>query len=608
MITRAAVAIGVDQTGGLQPLNAAAQGAIDVSNWLTSEGYDVTCLTDQGGKAVTLADASAAVEKYVNLNTVEKLVIYFAGHGYLNGLAEIWLLSGAPANSNEAIDQQESIEFARTSGISNVIFISDTCRSNPPSMIANRVRGGSLFPNLPPGFVDPEVDRFYATRPGDPAVELSTGDALNEYKGLFTEVLKEMFDRPAANDIANGVLNNAPVKVVTNRRLKECLPDRFVAAATSVGVRIRQKPQLRLECGEETFVACAQIPAGSAPQVNIRGPGPADEADDSGRILIGDTEPVSRPPTLEQTARELLNQTSRVDLRPNLRVSTRGGEGPPQAVVFVERVRKLVGEVQPQKFETKTGIKLIGSTAVKAIGIGTGATILDRPDDGQVAQQAGSLVRIHSEKDQWTSPKNPGSVLVQLAEGVGAIVATIPDYVAHVSCEAGQIVNIAYVPAENSDLWGLYVSERERIEELRAAAVTAARMGVFATEKAAAEDFARRVRRGKLLDPVLGLFASLAYAEVGLKPQIESILRYMCVDLHAVLYDIWLLAGAAENADCRRIPCCPVLNQSWSYLRPRRIQLPRALLDAKRENGLWTTFTQDSMTSLIREAERGVLQ
>src|SRR5689334_11601306 len=103
MTTRAAVAIGVDRTGGLQPLQAAARGAEDVADWLRREGYDVTCLTDLRGDPVRLSDVAAAVTTYVELGTVEKLVVYFAGHGYLNVSSEVWLLSGAPENANEAI-------------------------------------------------------------------------------------------------------------------------------------------------------------------------------------------------------------------------------------------------------------------------------------------------------------------------------------------------------------------------------------------------------------------------------------------------------------------------------------------------------------------------
>jgi len=98
MVARAAVAIGVNKTGGLTPLRAAVSGAKQVAEWLTGEGLQVSCLVDDAGP-VTIDAVKRAIKTYVDLGTLEQLVIYFAGHGYLNGTAETWLLSGAPGNT-----------------------------------------------------------------------------------------------------------------------------------------------------------------------------------------------------------------------------------------------------------------------------------------------------------------------------------------------------------------------------------------------------------------------------------------------------------------------------------------------------------------------------
>jgi uncharacterized caspase-like protein len=93
VIRRAAVVIGVNNTGGLAPLRAAVSGALEIAAWLEGEGFDVTCLHDET-TPVAIRQVKDAVKAYLDRITIEQLVIYFAGHGYLNGTAEIWLLSG----------------------------------------------------------------------------------------------------------------------------------------------------------------------------------------------------------------------------------------------------------------------------------------------------------------------------------------------------------------------------------------------------------------------------------------------------------------------------------------------------------------------------------
>jgi hypothetical protein len=49
IVTRGAVVIGVNRTGGLSPLRAAVSGAEQVGAWLTSEGFAVKMCVDTAG-------------------------------------------------------------------------------------------------------------------------------------------------------------------------------------------------------------------------------------------------------------------------------------------------------------------------------------------------------------------------------------------------------------------------------------------------------------------------------------------------------------------------------------------------------------------------------
>ena len=165
----AAVAIGVDRTGGLDPLKSAARGAREVAGWLTSEGFDVECLTDGPGTPVTASAVSAAIAKFATKPaTYDLLVVYFSGHGQWHTRADHWLLSGAPQNTAEAINLEGAMYTARKSGVPNIVFISDACRTIPRSDVDSLVNGVDAFPNH--GIQSPtKIDYFKATSDARPA-------------------------------------------------------------------------------------------------------------------------------------------------------------------------------------------------------------------------------------------------------------------------------------------------------------------------------------------------------------------------------------------------------------------------------------------------------
>jgi hypothetical protein len=146
---------------------------------------------------------------------------------------------------------------------------------------------------------------------------------------------------------------------------------------------------------------------------------------------------------------------------------------------------------------------------------------------------------------------------------------------------------------------------RQQVEELRALVATAARHGVLAVDREDAERFGRRVRQLKRFDPTLGIYAALAYADVGRKKQARSVLEYMRNDLDADLFDVWLLAGAPAAAQV--VPSCPMLSQCWSFLRSRGVWVPEVLSRAPRRNALWTTFEPDHFAQIRDAAIEGAL-
>ena len=81
---RAAVVIGVDKPQGLPKLRAAASGAHDVEQWLKADGFEVRLFADDE-QPVRASDLFTAIKGFVSRGTLDQLVVYFAGHGFISG-------------------------------------------------------------------------------------------------------------------------------------------------------------------------------------------------------------------------------------------------------------------------------------------------------------------------------------------------------------------------------------------------------------------------------------------------------------------------------------------------------------------------------------------
>ena len=195
---KVAIVIGVDRvSSGLPTLRAAASGAREVGIWLQRNGYRVEVFADDTGP-VTRSDIFRAILAHVEAANVKRLVVYFAGHGFLKGpLDEFWLLSGSLVDPAEAVNVSLSSRFARYHSIPEIVFISDACRVTPKTAVNASIIGASIFPNIQTSAGSAEIDLYFATRPGDPAHERKATEAKRAH-GLFTQVLLDAHkDAPA---------------------------------------------------------------------------------------------------------------------------------------------------------------------------------------------------------------------------------------------------------------------------------------------------------------------------------------------------------------------------------------------------------------------------
>lgn len=568
---RAAVVIGVDKPGDLPPLSAAAKGARDVADWLKQEQFEVT-LFDDSVAPVTTAAVFAAIDGLVRRGTLDQLVVYFAGHGFISGaLSEFWLLSGAPNNPNEAVSLTESAKLAELTGIRNVVFISDACRSLPDSLGAQRITGSVIFPNRNrPSNAQTDVDQFLATRIGAAAFEgKPVAEASSAYAGVFTTCFLEAFQHPYPEMVY--ALDGT--NVVPNRRLRTYLSTEVPKRAALLSPNIVQHPDSKVYSDEPTYIS---------------------------RVVARQ---VANPPAARAGVAD-------VALTALWGARAGGGRGAGNGVFstadlavaadktgFNAASREVTG-VWPlaEAFTERSGFVVRGAKVVRASVTPGNAVQLDiNPTEGTR----------HVPVD--VSRTRGCSVALSFEDGSGTVLAALDGYVGQVFVDRGVVSSVNYIPTRRGEHWGEFNAERKRLEEYHALVATAARFGVLRfdgprreRERQAAE-LAGKIRMLKGIDPTLGIYAASAYADAGLTNHVMSVRGAAKLTLNVELFDIVMLSRALPP-ERPMVPCCPMFSQNWALLRALGVELwgPIAELKSNLAVSLWLTFDSQAMAQVHR--------
>ncbi len=594
-MNRCAVVIGVNKTGDLPVLNAAASGAEDFAAWAMEQGIQVTLLTDAKG-SVTLSEIKKAIRLYVQQRTFDQLIVFFSGHGILRAPDyELWLLSGAPDDPDDAVNVPGSIWLARNAGIPHVILISDACRSRPNTTRLSQIQGGVIFPNEAPKTPRPTIDVFYATLPGDTALEVPSTDAVQNYRGIFTECILKGLRGTVSNIIVD--VGDKKLKetrwVVPSWGLKSYLEQEVPNTASEVNIKLQQEPDIRVESHPPKFLAeikdlqLPSLPRGRRSTTTFRNLR-------TGRILTlpqagDDTKEPKK--TLYKDVIESYQQAAFTSKS----ATVRGGKRGSAVSAAVDRLLQARGR---KNFETRTGFTIIGTGIERAIATKSSCDIFEESGAFQV--------RVHTATDN-----QPQSLLAELTGGNGIPLAILPGFIGTVLVEEGRVTSIAYVPSQQTVKYKQYERVSEAVERRRAFIAVATQNGSFRIEGGPqAVNGARYLRELKGVDPIFGLYAAYAYAQAGDFEGVESVYTYMSKEHEPVLFDVALLAGKlfTENAHPSS-PFCPMLTQGWALLTPIEKQL-LTIVKAVRRNlvpGLWTTFTPEAVKKLWSAIEKGKL-
>ncbi len=575
--------IGVDKAGDLPVLRAAASGARQGEALLKSDGYDFVVPLIDDKEPVTVDKVFNAVDGLIRKGTVDQLVIYFAGHGFAAEYVEYWLLSEATRNPNQAVTLRESAQLSRLySGIPNVIFISDACRSTPASLGFTGIRGGVIFPTSG-SMRTSSVDQFMATLVGEPSFEVPVADSTRNYAGIYTTTLLAAFAE-ANTEIASKVDGQ---DVVSNKRLKGFLEREVPLRAQKVNIQLNQRPDAVVTSDDNVYIARAakivgaqttdatatvnHLAAASLDQVGLRGL-------------------VQRPLVAAVNQQKFASSAQALD--------TKTGFSAAETMVASE-IRSFENFVESSARQLRsTGFYVSGQSIKLAYAIVDGTA---RPFE---------YINEHAITVD-TPPGRAASALIQFADGTSTMMAALYGYVGNIVVAQNGVINVSYLPK-----FGGY--DRQRLNQLHAAVATAARFGVFRIERgegttASGAELANAIRMMKGVDPTLGLYAAYAYADAGFDRQVESVRRFMRGDLQADLFDAAMLSGALARKEATpqtTAPLCPMLAQGWALLRVNNVELIKDVYACRRylRPSLWTTFEPKGTGLLLDAMSQGRLK
>jgi hypothetical protein len=600
---RGAVAIGVDKSGDLPRLKAAGAGALAVAKWLDGEGFEVTSLTDATGP-VTADNIFRAVEPFVERGTLDQLVIYFAGHGFVCAYSEYWLLSGAPHNPNEAVSVVESVALAKRTGIPSVVIISDACRSTVASLGAQSVHGNLIFPSTetPPDQTS-KVDVFYATLVGDPAWELPVGTSAAAYEGIFTSTFLDAFKRPDAAMVRTV----KGEQVVPNFQLGPYLIREVPKRAQAKLITLKQRPEVEVVSDWNTFIGRVLTKELAPPDANPLLPTMRDVAAVELQAVglgINGINPAQNTCKGVNSCRSSWNTckgqsackgVSRKKWSRQLAQLARESG-------FAE-TRKAIAKIDtmPEEWLVRTGLVINGRKLV---------SVLTTPTVSVQVRDVSGLSLVEVDLGQLRA----AGVVVRFADGSGAVITALDRYVGNVVVDDQGVANVSYLPSRDNPMWDIYRGQQQKLIEAHAAIAASARSGVFRIDgeqgfrDTIAQQLSDRIRVLKGVDPTLGLYAAYAYTDAGFRDRLVSLRDAMLENLGVDLFDLEMLSrpfGSDGRQGRACVPFCPMLSQGWSLLRVQNVRLHPGLAAARDHlrSALWTSFDPEG-TRIVEDALR----
>jgi hypothetical protein len=591
-----AVLIGLNHTIGLEPLNAAVESARQMEAWANGQGFVTHLFVDSADKPVKADHIVDKIEEILETPPTQ-LIIYFSGHGCIKTAgSELWLLSNVLKRGEEAFDLHASKMNAYTSGVKNVIFISDACRSPVEDYKITPANGRSIFPNMNNRDSETKIDMLYASWPGDPAFEIRQPGG--GYTAIYSECLLECLNGKVTDVIrairqpSPGILAVIPYDL--GEYLMKAVPNRISQGL----VFFKQQPLAEVNSREPVYISkISDLKSAS----DSRGKGCDREEhvdygvefDEPGEYEFPARREGGNVKTkLDRMLTAIGDDVASDQNRRHSEEIIKNTYGPlylRNAAIRNYHWMELANQA-PSEFRINSqgsfNIFLLNSLRKNLIGA----------RDDPAKRRSMYRYQVVGGDENLRSAE---ILLAQNSEtGTGFPIALIPGFFCQINVERDVLISVDYVPLSPIK-FGQWGNEVRSIAERKAAIISAARYGIFQ----ARSEIGTYLRRLKHLDPILGLFAAYAYAQNGDFDDVESVYHYVIRDDGTALFDVEMLrkiaGGTREQSGFFELRNIPLLTQGFSYLPMIYEDDHSRKLSTMLRSGLWTTFQAEGVEYLI---------
>lgn len=568
---KVALIIGVSRIQNFPILPSTSLVAKRFGDWIELQNFEVFYHLDDD-EPVLANSIYKTIEEIVSLGSVHQLLIYFTGHGFVKDFSEYWLLSGAPRNSNEAINITENIVLARNTGIPSVIFISDACRTIPDTLITNRIQGQHVFPNDSIISGDTEVDRFFATQIGYPAFDVVNGGLPTAHDSIFTSSFLTSF----INTEAKYVTKFKEKNVLTNRSLKKLLPI-LIERNDYCKAGYQQIPQMILESCHETYIGEVKYEASRS------GYGHDNSSLDSNQrkndIRIQDI--------FDKMLTEYFDQ---------------GGLG---IIEFIKKHDQL--GVFINEFYEREELYIDTSLQCGFVFIGTDISV-DESSLFKFQQCEFNQNRSCISIECTANTKISSGLIVEFPQGGGCCVVPIHDHVGYIDVRDGVVQNVLY---EKSNKLQKSSSHIEKVLLKRVIAL-AQTYGIIELSESVCRSLEKLYIHEKSIDISIALVVAYAYAARGKVEKIHALSTKIrdVHNIHITDFEIFTEQNLPYKSGYDSIPGYPMFSAGWSYLSVSSYKLSRELysVEFNRARAQWTTFNSEGMHIIRDRYKRGSLQ
>lgn len=598
------ISIGINNVNGLHPLRAAASGAIEFDGWAKSQGYSTNLFTDDNDNQVRINDIFDSINNIIEQRSCEQLIIFFSGHGILQSPSqEIWLLSNAKNNPNESINLTGSIDYARTSGIPYIVFISDACRILPMELQLTG-NGSVIFPICEDTEQECAIDILYGTRPGNPANEYSSTVNIKKF-GLFTQSILEILNGEYTRLILNGhgggyllasYYDSNQLKLDLNYKslsqgnwyittigieypLKSILNNK----ANSISITLNQSPDIRIQ-HQNTKPYISKFDDYTAKSLVLNS---KKDIEFGKQFDSKNFEKIQNDLVFRLDNNENLNFRSARFIPQYLDSFSTNLEDKKNSSSLIKNAKKIFNSKGRESFETQTGFTIVGN---KIEDIIVNEDKKERFYDNNTDQ-----IRIYQDD-------SISSALIVLNNGHSIPIAILNGYIGTLVFDKNRLLTINYTPSKNNYKYQSFKENEKKIKFVRAFIASAANEGfdyknTFKNEfnkdgRMRYDNAGSFLRREKSIDPSLGLYAVYAFMQAGKINDVKSVYNYMREESDKMLFDVAMLSGMLKVEYKRLAPFCPMLSLGWAYrnrfeefLHPKLQEASSFLVP-----NLWTTF------------------